>query len=135
MQVVEPAQPFALNIIDLSNYPSSEREAQLHKAVKAVVSHVFDLERAPAMVGCLIKLDEREQVLALCLHHIVSDAWSNPILARDLADAYRMALRQAGTPHLPSLPLQYIDYAAGQRARGIRRARGRSRLLAALPGR
>ena len=117
MQVVEPAQPFALNIIDLSNYPSSEREAQLHKAVKAVVSHVFDLERAPTMVGCLIKLDKREQVLALCLHHIVSDAWSNPILARDLADAYRMALRQAGTPHLPSLPLQYIDYAAGQRER------------------
>ena len=117
MQVVEPAQPFALNIIDLSNGKPSEREAQLHTAIEAVVSHVFDLERAPTMVGCLIKLDKREQVLALCLHHIVSDAWSNPILARDLAAAYRMALRQAGTPHLPSLPLQYIDYAAGQRER------------------
>ena len=117
MQVVEPAQPFALNIIDLSNYQPSEREARLHAAVQAVVSHVFDLEHAPTMVGCLIKLDKREQVLALCLHHIVSDAWSNPILARDLADAYRMARRQAGTPHLPALPLQYIDYAAGQRER------------------
>ena len=117
MQVVEPAPPFALNSIDLSNDQLSEREARLHAAVQAVVSHIFDLEHAPTMVGCLIKLDEHEQVLALCLHHIVSDAWSNPILARDLADAYWMARRQAGTPQLPALPLQYIDYAAGQRER------------------
>jgi len=117
MQIVEPAAPFALELIDLSEQARRDSEALLDEAIEQVVSHVFDLGQAPALVARLIKLPgDREHVLAVCVHHIVSDAWSNPILARDLGEAYRRGLRQPGAVHLSRLPLQYVDHAVRQRA-------------------
>ncbi|APA68033.1 non-ribosomal peptide synthetase [Janthinobacterium sp. 1_2014MBL_MicDiv] len=74
----------------------------------------FDLGAAPLLRATLIDCGREHAVLMLSMHHIVSDAWSNPVLIRDLAQAYRAA--QAGMPGLPALPLQYADYAAWQRA-------------------
>ncbi|ENO95739.1 non-ribosomal peptide synthetase, partial [Thauera phenylacetica B4P] len=116
MQVVEPSVSFKLELIDLSGQEPQVRESLLDKAIDQVVSHGFDLGRAPALVARLIKLGECEHVMAVCLHHIISDAWSNPILAQGLGQAYRLALRQAGPVHLDPLPLQYVDHAVWQRA-------------------
>ena len=118
MQLVEPFMPFTLEVIDLSAQSPRDGEASLEQAIDGVTSHVFDLGKAPALVARLIKLkEENEHVLAVCLHHIVSDAWSNPILARDLGEAYRLALLHPHAVHLSALPLQYVDYAVWQRIR------------------
>ncbi len=48
------------------------------------------------------------------MHHIVSDAWSQSVLNRELGALY--AAFVAGEPSpLPELPIQYADYAAWQR--------------------
>ncbi|MFC6632695.1 non-ribosomal peptide synthetase [Microbulbifer taiwanensis] len=117
LQQLETTAPFALETLDLSHCAADERRTRLDAAVEQVVSRVFDLGRAPALAARLIKLGDREHVLALCLHHIVSDAWSNPILARDLGQAYRRALDSSGAVHFDPLPLQYADCALWQRAR------------------
>ncbi|WP_260396971.1 non-ribosomal peptide synthetase [Variovorax sp. KBW07] len=117
MQQVQDHAPFQIERVDLRAEAPASREARLDDAVRRTVSHVFDLGVAPVLVARLVRLGEQEHVLAICLHHIASDAWSNPILARDLAEAYGAALRAPGAVRLPALPLQYADYAQWQRDR------------------
>ncbi|WP_345007254.1 condensation domain-containing protein, partial [Dactylosporangium siamense] len=56
----------------------------------------------------LLRLGRREHVLALAMHHVVGDEWSEPILRRELD-----VLCNEGV--LPSLPVQYADFAVWQR--------------------
>jgi amino acid adenylation domain-containing protein/non-ribosomal peptide synthase protein (TIGR01720 family) len=76
----------------------------------------FDLGQAPLLRATLIEIQEQSPVLAITLHHIVSDAWSNGVLLRDLGRAYA---RAAGLDNSTwaELPLQYADYARWQRER------------------
>ncbi|WP_235031113.1 condensation domain-containing protein, partial [Nonomuraea solani] len=68
----------------------------------------FDLERGPLVRWVLARADEREFVLALSMHHIVSDGWSVGVLLEEVQAAY------AGV-ELPELPVQYADFAVWQR--------------------
>ncbi|NVM79670.1 non-ribosomal peptide synthetase component F, partial [Duganella sp. SG902] len=107
MQQAQPTSGFALQRLDLSGLGEAEYQHRLEQQISRIAGHVFDLENGETLVACLVRRSEEEHVLALCLHHIVSDAWSNPILARDLSAAYRQG-------SLPALPLQYADYALWQ---------------------
>src|SRR5439155_10500969 len=54
-------------------------------------------------------------VLALAMHHIISDGWSLGILTRELGELYGCLSR--GEPAmLPALPLRYRDFARWQRS-------------------
>ncbi|TWC61840.1 condensation domain-containing protein, partial [Herbaspirillum sp. SJZ099] len=118
-QEVLPAVALPLQLSDLRDLrhlAADAQEAQLAAAIEAATRHVFDLSRAPLLFVHLLQLGEQEHVLIMGMHHIVSDAWSNPIVARDLQQAYAQAL--AGqAPALPPLALQYPDHARVQRAR------------------
>jgi len=116
MQRVQAVAPFTLERIDLSALTAQAQKQPLDEAVRRTAAHVFDLAIAPALIARLVKLGDDRHVLAVCLHHIVSDAWSNPILAADLGEAYRLALHSSGAVALPPLPVQYADYAVWQRA-------------------
>ena len=75
-----------------------------------------------------------EHTLLLTLHHIVSDAWSNPILMQDLTRAYVRAANGDDRP-LPRPAIQYADYAHWQReVYPGSAAFERPPLLAHLPG-
>ncbi|TXD94452.1 AMP-binding protein, partial [Mitsuaria sp. TWR114] len=115
MAVAEPQVAFTLGQTDVSALAPQAREEAIAREVQATLHHVFDLAVAPAMVARLLKRGEDDHVLVLCLHHIVSDAWSNPVFAADLSTAYGLALRQAGPVQLPPLRLQYADHAVRQR--------------------
>lgn len=66
----------------------------------------FDLEAGPLLRVDLHARGEQDHVLALTLHHIVSDGWSFGLILADLAAAYRDG-------SLPAAPaLRYRDYAA-----------------------
>ncbi|KQX34533.1 amino acid adenylation domain-containing protein [Variovorax sp. Root434] len=108
---------FMLERFDLSLESGAARQARVDALTGETALHVFDLDAAPALVARLIRLSGQEHVLTVCLHHIVSDAWSNPILAADLASAYRLASATGAAVRLPALPAQYADYALWQRER------------------
>ncbi|GAB3441056.1 non-ribosomal peptide synthetase [Actinophytocola sediminis] len=74
----------------------------------------FALDRPPLLRVTLLPVTEHRQVLLVTVHHIAADAWSRPVLVRELATAY-VAVRGGRPTELPDLPLQYADHAAWQR--------------------
>lgn len=93
-----------------------ERRAWSRAALEREVRQPFDLELGRPLRARLLRVDAREHVLVLTLHHIVCDGWSLGVLLRETLRAYAAAA--AGrAPELPALRLQYADYAAWQAQR------------------
>ncbi len=115
VQVVQPAGPFALSMVDLSGLPESRRETEALALAAGEAGRPFDLARDPMLRGVLLRLRESDHVAALTMHHIASDGWSMGILVREVAALY--AAFAAGRPSpLPELPVQYADFAVWQRS-------------------
>jgi amino acid adenylation domain-containing protein len=74
----------------------------------------FNLEIGPLVRGYLVRSSPDEHILALSLHHIVSDGWSMGVMVRELEESYR-AFRLNEQPRLADLQVQYVDYADWQR--------------------
>ncbi|WCN79525.1 condensation domain-containing protein [Micromonospora sp. LH3U1] len=76
----------------------------------------LDLAKEPPVSWSLLRHAEDEHHLVLRMHHIAADGWSEGVLNRDLSLLYRA--RATGEPAgLPELPIQYADFAIGQRER------------------
>ncbi|HEX2094523.1 MAG TPA: non-ribosomal peptide synthase/polyketide synthase, partial [Longimicrobiaceae bacterium] len=115
VQVVLPAGPGALPVVDLAGLAGEAREAEARRWVEEEARRPFDLERGPLLRARLLRLGGDEHVLLLALHHIVSDGWSMGVLTRELSALYG-AFRRGDPSPLPPLPVQYADYAVWQRS-------------------
>ncbi|MEJ2422948.1 MAG: amino acid adenylation domain-containing protein [Candidatus Thiodiazotropha sp.] len=91
-----------------------EREARRLSARHAGAS--FDLTLDPPLRVLLIRLREEEHVLQVVLQHIASDGWSVGRFLDELSQLYQAFLNDQADP-LPTLPIQYGDYAVWQRER------------------
>ena len=103
-----------LPVIDLAGLPGVDREAAARGLLEEDARRPFALDRGPLVRARLIRLDEREHVCLLTVHHIVSDWVTFQLFWRELAALYEARL--AGRPAvLPELPIQYPDFVAWQR--------------------
>ncbi|PMQ04698.1 Tyrocidine synthase 3 [Dyella sp. AD56] len=102
---------------DLRSLPPQQREERLQAAIAAECATPFDLTVAPLVRCRLWRISDDEHVVLLVQHHIVSDGWSLGVLIGELAALYSAFRGGQGNP-LPSLPVQYGDYAAWQRREG-----------------
>ncbi|WP_432741953.1 amino acid adenylation domain-containing protein [Streptomyces sp. JH002] len=75
----------------------------------------FDLSEGPLLRVRVFRCGEDLSVLSVVAHHIVVDEWSLEILERELGLFYSAALESRGAG-LPSLGVQYADFASWQRA-------------------
>ncbi|WPO74136.1 MupA/Atu3671 family FMN-dependent luciferase-like monooxygenase [Streptomyces sp. KN37] len=82
--------------------------------LKAESERRFDLAEGPLFVTRLVRLGAERHVLILSLHHIVMDAASAAVLARDLSALYRARLAGAPDAGLPALTRTYADHARRQ---------------------
>ncbi|MFI5496804.1 amino acid adenylation domain-containing protein [Actinoplanes sp. NPDC051859] len=120
VQLVHPPSPAQLTITDLAAADAdadlAAREAEAQRLMWAEAARPFDLVAGPLLRALLVRADDQVHYLAICLHHIVSDAWSLGVLQAELNTAYAAA--RAGTqPTLPALPTQYGEYAVWERER------------------
>jgi amino acid adenylation domain-containing protein/non-ribosomal peptide synthase protein (TIGR01720 family) len=111
---VRPAEAVALPVVNLASLPEADREAAVTREIAAEAQRPFNLATGPLFRARLVEAGESDHVLLLTLHHIVTDAWSQGVLNRELGALYASFL-VGGTPTLPELPIQYADYAAWQR--------------------
>ena len=105
----------SLETLDLSGVSKDLRETEVLRRARAEAARPFDLERGPLLRTILLRLSAGEHVLLVTFHHVVFDAWSARIFAREMA-AFYDAFREGRTAELPALPIQYADFAEWQRA-------------------
>ncbi|HEX2202458.1 MAG TPA: amino acid adenylation domain-containing protein [Longimicrobium sp.] len=115
VQVVHPAEGFALPVEDLTHLPEDAREAEARRIADAEATTPFDLATGPLFRARLLKLGDERHLLLLTLHHVTSDGWSIGVLVRELTALYDAFGRGEPSP-LPELPVRYRDFARWQRA-------------------
>jgi aspartate racemase len=115
VQVIHPPRAVPLPLIDLTGLPRAARATEAQRLTGMFAAQPFDLAQGPLLRAGLLRLAYEEHWLLLGMHHIVADGWSMNVLVRELTIAYA-ALMQGLRPELPSLPVQYADYAHWQRA-------------------
>ena len=112
LQTVEVIRP-VLNSLDLTGLDESERTGIAHRLISLIHSRIFDLAKAPLIRTWIVKVAEDSHILAVTMHHLVSDGWSGGIFNKELAALYDS--HQAGsTSTLKALPAQYRDFAVWQ---------------------
>ncbi|HEX8150837.1 MAG TPA: amino acid adenylation domain-containing protein, partial [Pyrinomonadaceae bacterium] len=113
-QVVSEDVRFELPLTDLSALDAGERDEEAGRLMADEARRPFDLAAGPLLRALLVRLAETEHVLAVVMHHIVSDGWSMGVLVEELGALYSSFMQGQESP-LAELPVQYTDYALWQR--------------------
>src|SRR6266567_7164962 len=114
VQVVLPAFPIPLPVVDLGSVPDSERASEAKRLAVAEAQRPFDLAKGPLLRTTLLRLSDEDHVLLLNTHHIVSDAWSAAVMIEEIGALYEAFAAHRPSP-LPEPAIQYADFAAWQR--------------------
>ena len=93
---------------------------ELHKNVADNCNYVFSLDNEyPIKIDFYRSVNNKDKVLAIVIHHIAFDGWSIDILLHEINVLYRyyqkLAINKNVLYPLPSLSIQYKDYALWQR--------------------
>ena len=113
-QIIEPARPLRLPIIDLREIPEGMREAEALRVAQESARRAFDLSSGPLLDFMMVRLDDEDHIVQMTAHHITADGWSLGILAREVGVLYEAFSKGEPSP-LPDLAVQYPDFAVWQR--------------------
>jgi len=116
VQIVRPAVPVKLLLIDLTSLADDEAADEMERASVQEARGSFDLAAPPFLRLTLIRLRAARSVLLVTIHHIVADGWSIGLLADEMGEICS-AIRTGSQPVLPPLSIGYGDYARRQRDR------------------
>lgn len=94
-------------------YKRHDAQQCLADIIAANELKAFDLSQGPLVRSHVIRLNAREYVFLLTLHHIICDGWSLGVLTQELSVLYQANLTETRGA-LPALPVQYADYAHWQ---------------------
>ncbi|RKH32449.1 non-ribosomal peptide synthetase, partial [Corallococcus sicarius] len=114
VQVIHPEAVLPLELVDLTSVDATQREAEARGRMEQEMRGSFDLRVGPLVRTLLFKLAEREHILVVNMHHIISDGWSLGVLVREVSALYDAFANSLPSP-LRELPVQYADYATWQR--------------------
>lgn len=76
----------SIRVVNLEGNP--DVEAAFAERRKSIACAPFDLGRGPLWRAEIVRLSKEEHVVLMCIHHIVADARSLAIVARDASRAY-----------------------------------------------
>ena len=114
VQVVAKSLVLEMPINDLIEIPQPDRDAEAQRLLQDEAGRPFDLSQGPLIRSVLVRLAEREHILLVTTHHIVTDGWSVGIFHRELSAFYEAVVDEQPSS-LPQLPIQYTDYSVWQR--------------------
>ena len=114
VQVISPAVDFILPVIDLSALDDTAREAVSQYLIQTEAQRPFCLEMGPLLRATLLRLSTETHALLFTQHHIVTDGWSQGLLAVEVFTFWFYLIYDMPAD-LEPLPIQYADYAVWQR--------------------
>ncbi|HRA27508.1 condensation domain-containing protein, partial [Ornithinibacter sp.] len=100
--------------VDLTELSKKEHQSAAEDLAREEANKAFNLSTEPLIRVKLLILGKEEHILLITMHHIISDGWSMDIFFKELTTLYNGVCR-GEEPSLPSLPLQYADFALWQR--------------------
>ncbi|MDB9432747.1 amino acid adenylation domain-containing protein, partial [Microcystis aeruginosa] len=109
VQVIDPQPIWELTMVNLAG-----KETEAEKLAYRESQTPFDLTKSPLLRVTLLKLQPEKHILLINMHHIISDGWSIGVFVRELSHLYR-AFVAGKEATLPTLPIQYADFAVWQR--------------------
>ena len=115
LQIISQPTQVTLPLVNLSALPEHEQEIKIQQVKRDEATQPFDLSQDLLLRGKLVRLAETEHILLITTHHIVFDGWSFDIFCRELSTLYDAFDADRPSP-LGDLPIQYVDFAAWQRA-------------------
>ena len=113
-QLIDAPRANPLHCVDLTSLEEDARRQRIEQLLQEESTHAFNLTTGPVFRAALLRSSDREHVLLITLHHIVSDGWSQGILLRELTALYEAYAQSLPSP-LSELPIQYADYALWER--------------------
>ena len=115
-QVIKPASQLNIPIADLQslNTTTTELDKRVQQLIAEETRRPFSLASEPLIRIRLLKVNPREHILILNVHHIVFDGWSSNILFNELSVLYSAFCKEEASPLAP-LSIQYKDFAHWQR--------------------
>jgi pristinamycin I synthase-3/4 len=114
IQVIHPAVPVSLPVVDLERLGAAERTAEVRRFSILDGRLHFDYERPPLFRQTLFRGGAEEHVLLFTIHHVAADWWSSSILIREVSALY-LAFRAGRPSPLPPVVVQFQDFARWQR--------------------
>jgi len=109
VQHIEPKISIPIEVIKASSL-----ETPIKVWLQQEARQPFDLETGPLLRVKLLRITEESTVLAVTIHHIISDGWSQGVLIQELAALYQAYCQGKPSP-LALLPIQYADYTLWQK--------------------
>jgi amino acid adenylation domain-containing protein len=110
-QIVHPSVRIVLPLIDLSELPEAEREAEALRIATEDARNPIPLDIVPLFRTRLVRMKEDEHRLYLTFHHIIFDGVSiSRIFVPELTAAYEAIEQRKPIPLTPP-QLHYGDYA------------------------
>src|SRR6202171_4580371 len=112
LQVVTQNCTANLSVTDVTN--ASDPYGETYRLASQEVDQPFDLSEAPLFRARVFRVTAEDHVFLCTMHHVVTDAWSMQIFAKELMVLYE-ALSKGRPVALPELPIRYGDYSEWQR--------------------
>ncbi len=100
---------------DLSSFEGATQEQQFHQLLVEQLTATIK-NQPPLLRVQLVRFNSGKHSIVIQLPHIISDMWTERILAEDLAELYSSIVEKR-TPLLPVLQVRYGDYAIWQNQR------------------
>jgi hypothetical protein len=133
-QLVHPPGYASTELTYIETMTAQDPVKIAYEQVRDYLRADFSISLTPVKAA-LWRMAHDDHLLVLDVHHIVTDAWSNMLISRDLAALYR-ARRDQCEAGLPAIEWQYSDYSEWRRERmnGALADRHRDYLLSVLRG-
>lgn len=110
-QIIKTVEESDFRVVfnDVAQLSNTELETRINQESKTV----FNLSEDNLLKVNVFRVSENQSIIALVMHHIISDGWSLGVIIKEVFDSYN-ALSESREIEQNELPIQYKDYAAWQ---------------------
>ena len=114
-QLIHENPTCRLEVVNLSHLSKDAADKQILVCIGEESRKTFDLANDSLVRFILYMINEKEAVLFMNQHHIISDGWSFSVFFQEVSILYKCIRENTPSP-LAELPIQYADYAIWQRS-------------------